>query len=176
MKHALVHALTRVKKAITQAIYWLILPCILLLVWLLLNRSLASSHVVLGAALALGLAWLAMSLRPLRARPKRPWLLLALFARVAVDIVRSNIAVAQLVWRGPQSHTPGFMQIPLTLRDPHGLALLACIITYTPGTVWAGFSEKTGLLTLHVLNLTEEQYWIDLIQQRYERPLKDIFE
>jgi len=164
------------KNALLKAIYWLILPGLLLVVWLMLNRSLDTNHVVLGAVLALGLAWLAMALRPLRAKPKRLWWLLWLFARVVVDIVRSNIQVAKLVWRGPQSHTPGFMKIPLTLHDPHGLALLACIITYTPGTVWAGFSEEKGLLTLHVLDLRDEQYWIDLIQQRYERPLKEVFE
>ena len=56
------------------------------------------------------------------------------------------------------------------------LALLSCIITYTPGTVWSGFSEEKGLLTLHVLDLRDQQYWINLIQQRYERPLKEIFE
>jgi len=164
------------KNALLKTLYWLMLPGLLLVIWLLLNRSLASSHVVLGAVLALGLAWLAMALRPLRAKPKRPWLLLGLFGRVVVDIVRSNLQVARLVWRGPQSHTPGFMKIPLALRDPHGLALLACILTYTPGTVWAGFSEKKGLLTLHVLDLRDEQYWIDLVQQRYERPLRAVFE
>ncbi|WP_211242685.1 Na+/H+ antiporter subunit E, partial [Halopseudomonas bauzanensis] len=29
-----------------------------------------------------------------------------------------------------------FIRIPLDLRDPHGLAVLACIINSTPGTVW----------------------------------------
>lgn len=159
-----------------KIIYWLVLPCILLAVWLLLNRSLAPGQIALGMVLALLLAWAAMPLRPLRAKPRRPWKLIGLFARVFIDIVRSNIQVARLIWLGPESHTPGFMKIPLTLRDPHGLALLSCIITYTPGTVWSGFSEDSGLLTLHVLNLKDQQYWIDLIQQRYERPLKEIFE
>lgn len=159
-----------------KILYWLVLPCILLAVWLLLNRSFAPEQIVLGAILALLLAWAAMPLRPLRSTPKHPWKLITLMARVIADIVRSNIQVARLIWLGPKSHTPGFMRIPLTLRDPHGLALLSCIITYTPGTVWAGFSEEQGLLTLHVLDLKDQQYWIDLVQQRYERPLKEIFE
>ena len=159
-----------------KVVYWLILPCILLTVWLMLNRSLAPGQIMLGAILALVLAWAAMALRPLRARPRRVWMLLVLLVRVVTDIVRSNIQVADLIWRRLDSHTPGFMKIPLTMRDPHGLALLSCIITYTPGTVWSGFSEEKGLLTLHVLDLRDQQYWINLIQQRYERPLKEIFE
>ena len=159
-----------------KIIYWLVLPCILLAVWVLLNRSLDPGQIALGAVLALLLAWAAMPLRPLRATPRRPWKLLGLLVNVIIDIVRSNIQVARLIWLGPDSHTPGFMKIPLTMRDPHGLALLSCIITYTPGTVWSGFSEEKGLLTLHVLDLRDQQYWINLIQQRYERPLKEIFE
>lgn len=159
-----------------KVMYWFVLPCILLAVWLLLNRSLAPGQIVLGAVLALLLAWAAMALRPLRATPRRPWKLFSLLFNVLIDIARSNLQVARLIWLGPQSHTPGFMKIPISLRDPHGLALLSCIITFTPGTVWSGFSEEKGLLTLHVLDLQDEQYWIDLVQQRYERPLKEIFE
>jgi predicted nucleic acid-binding protein len=39
----------------------------------------------------------------------------------------------------------------LTLKDPHGLAVLAGIITSTPGTVWVEHDVETGTLTLHVL-------------------------
>ena len=46
----------------------------------------------------------------------------------------------------------------------------------TPGTVWAGFSEQKGVLTLHVLDLKDENHWIRLIKLRYEQPLKEIFE
>ena len=156
--------------------YWLLLPVVLLAIWLLLNNTLSASHLVLGAVLSLLLAWAAMALRPMRSRPKRPLVILQLIIRVAMDIIRSNFQVARLIWLGPQSHTPGFMKIPLSLRDPHALAALACIITYTPGTVWSGYSEEQGLLTLHVLDLQDEQYWVELIQRRYERPLKEIFE
>ena len=62
------------------------------------------------------------------------------------------------------------------MKDPHGLAALSCIVTYTPGTVWAEFAEEEGLLTLHVLDLKDEAYWIHKIQHDYERPLKEIFE
>ena len=57
-----------------------------------------------------------------------------------------------------------------------GLEALACIITYTPGTVWARLSEGENLLTLHVLDLKDESHWIRTIKQRYEHPLMEIFE
>ena len=68
------------------------------------------------------------------------------------------------------------MKIPLDLRDPYGLATLACIICATPGTVWAGLSPDGCSLTIHVLDLQDEEAWVRTIKQRYERPLMEIFE
>lgn len=48
-------------------------------------------------------------------------------------------------------------------------------MTYTPGTVWVDLSEQYTL-TLHVLDLHNEQELVDLIKQRYECPLMEIFE
>ena len=123
------------------------------------------------------LSWLASALRPLRAYPKRPLIILRLIGRVAVDIAKSNIQVARLVWLGRRANaTPGFIKIPIRMRDPHGLAALSCIVTYTPGTVWSDFAEADGILTLHVLDLKDEGAWVEFVQQDLERPLMEIFE
>ena len=68
------------------------------------------------------------------------------------------------------------MDIPLDLRDPYGLAVLACIITSTPGTLWVSFDAGEGMLTIHVLDLIDENDWIRTIKGRYERLLLEIFE
>ncbi|RIY39519.1 Na+/H+ antiporter subunit E [Neopusillimonas maritima] len=159
-----------------KVINWLMLPALLTVLWLLLNQTLAWSQVVLGAVLSLLLAWAAMALRPLRSHPKKPLVIISLFFKVVVDITKSNIAVFKIIWFKPANHTPGFIRIPLELKDPHGLAALACILTYTPGTVWSGYSEESGVMTLHVLDLEDTQGWIDLVKNRYERPLMEIFE
>ena len=67
----------------------------------------------------------------------------------------------------------GFLDIPLELRDPHALAILAAIVTSTPGTAWAGLSPDGRTLTLHVLDLKDEAAWIQTIKDRYERPLME---
>lgn len=146
--------------------------------WLLLNQTLDPAQIVLGAALAIVLAWLGSTLRPLRARLRRPDVAAALALTVLLDIVRSNISVARIVLglvreRGVCSQ---FLQIPLELRDPHGLAALAAIITSIHGTVWAGISADGNTLTLHVLDLKDEAELVRTIKQRYETPLRKIFE
>jgi len=158
-------------------LYRLVLPAFLWGMWLLLDGAPTPGQILVGLALACALAWAAAPLRPLRAFPKRPWVAARLAGVVLADIAASNLAVARLIWLGRRARaTPGFVKIPLTLRDPHGLAALACIVTYTPGTVWADYRQQDGVLTLHVLDLEHEEQWIQTVQQRYERPLKEIFE
>lgn len=146
--------------------------------WLLLNQTLAPGQIVLGAALALLLAWASATLRPLRARLRRLDIATALMLVVLREIVRSNLSVARIVLGLVREREvrSGFLDIPLDLRDPHGLAALAAIITSTPGTVWVGLSPDGSRLTLHVLDLKDEQEWIAIIKNRFERPLMRIFE
>jgi multicomponent K+:H+ antiporter subunit E len=98
--------------------------------------------------------------------------------RVFVDILRSNVAVGRIVLglNGKREIRSGFLEVPLDMRDPHGVAALSTIVTSTPGTIWVDLSADGATLTLHVLDLRDEQAWIDTIKQRYERLLMEIFE
>lgn len=153
-----------------------VLAVTLLVMWLLLNNSLAPGQIVLGVLVALFFAGTGDTLRPLRPSVKRLHLALGLLGVVLIDIVRSNLMVARIVLGMGAPAAPGFMKVPLDLRDPHGLAILAMILTATPGTVWVDLDREHGSLTLHILDLHNENIWIDTIKQRYERPLMEIFQ
>ena len=145
--------------------------------WLLLNQTLAPAHILLGAILATMLARYTSRLRPLHARVRRLDAAVRLILVVVRDIAQSNLHVARIVLGLTRRQIrSGFLRIPLELRDPHGLAALAMIVTATPGTVWAGLSAAEDELTLHVLDLEDEAGLIRTIKQRYEKPLMRIFE
>lgn len=145
--------------------------------WLLLNDSLSPSQLLLGAVVASGLVLGLRRLRPVQPRVRRPAAAARLLGRVVVDIVRSNFVVARIVL-GKDRHRrirSGFVDVPLDVRDPHALAVLAVIVTATPGTVWAGLAPDGATLTLHILDLVDEAEEIRIIKQRYERLLLEIF-
>jgi len=107
----------------------------------------------------------------------RPWAIAELLGLVLADIVRSNLAVARIVLGLHRAkRTAGFLSMPLELRDPRGLAVMACIVTATPGTSWARYDAARNILTIHVLDLVDEAVWIRLFKERYERRLMEIFE
>ena len=154
-----------------------LLSSFLLVVWLLLNQSLSTGHLLLGLVLGLAGGIMVQPLELPRSNIRKPAGLARLFGRVVVDVVRSNIAVARIVLgRRHERRVSGFLTIPLELRDRYGLAVLACIISATPGTIWVSFDSATCRLLIHVLDLVDEATWIRTIKHRYERLLIEIFQ
>ncbi len=158
---------------------WLPFPRAALAVWalwLLLAPSPSVGAVLLGGLLALVLPRLLVALEHARNGARRPLLMLRLAGRVTLDVTRSNLAVAAIALKPwPRPRRAGFVHIPLTLRAPNGLAVLACIITATPGTIWVSWDPQEGMLVIHVLDLVDEAAWVATIRRRYETPLLEIF-
>jgi len=148
----------------------------LLATWLALDGSLAPSTLVAGAAVALlGGAVLALLHRPERRVRRRAGAALVLLALFLEDVVRSNLAVARLVLMPRPGRVAGFVDVPLELTHPGGLAALACIVTATPGTSWAGYDAARGVLSIHILDLVDGPAWVEDFKARYERRLLEIF-
>ncbi len=161
-------------------IRWLPLPLVtgfLLVMWLLLVGSASPGALLLGLLLALLGARALLALDPERARLRRPRAALELAWVVLVEVFRSNNAVARIILApGTRNRTSGFVRVPLDMRDPYGLAALACIITATPGTVWVEYDSAQGAMLLHVLDLIDHEEWVRIVKDRYERRLMEIFE
>lgn len=148
----------------------------LVAMWLLLT-SFSDGQFIVGLAVALIAAQGMAALHPSKPRLRRWDLIGKLIVTVLYDIVRSNIDVARIILQGTRRpNTSGFMMIPLELRDPTGLAVLAVILTATPGTAWLDYNAARGTLLLHVFDLVDEETWYELIKTRYEHLLMEIFE
>lgn len=153
------------------------LSLVLFVLWLALARSAAPAQVVLGIALALVVPSLTARLRMEHAGLTRPDKVVGFVARVAVDVVMANLAVGRDVLLFRTLHPKaGFVVIPLDLRDPTGLAILALVTTIVPGTVWSELAIDRSSLLLHVWDVDDEVAYAARFKDRYERPLREIFE
>jgi multicomponent K+:H+ antiporter subunit E len=152
-----------------------VLSVALFVVWLSLSTSVDAAAVLLGALVAVLAPVLTAPLRPAPVRMRRPLVAARLLGRVVLDSLRSNVAVliAVLSRRALRS---AFVRVPLDVRDPNALAVLAMIVTATPGTAWAELAHDRRALLLHVLSLDDGAGVVETIKQRYERPLMEIFE
>lgn len=147
------------------------------LIWLALWQSASVAALLGGAVLGATLprTLLLLGWKPVTA--KRPLVAVRLFFVVMHDIVESNINVARIVLTGKEREAPtGFVRIPLDLVHPYGLAILSIIITATPGTFWAAYDRRGSAVTIHTFGYAEPDSVRAAIQERYARPLTEIFQ
>ena len=147
----------------------------LILMWLLLN-GFTLGQLILGIIVAVFASWGMASLRPEKPRLRKWYLLPKLFFRVVFDVVKSNGQVAWIILRGrSRKTTPGFVVLELRVRDQIPLALLAVILTSTPGSAWLEYDSNDNTVLLHVLDLENEAQWRQTVANRYENLLMEIF-
>lgn len=143
--------------------------------WVLLT-GFSPGHILLGAAIALVVSRVMLTLAPTTPRIRFSFAIPKLIGLVLADVVRSNIAVARIVLFNARERKSGFIHLPIELTNPYALAVLSIIITATPGTLWLQHNVRNNLVLIHVLDLVDEEEWVTLIKHRYERLLMEIFE
>jgi multicomponent K+:H+ antiporter subunit E len=149
----------------------------LFVVWLLLARAVDAGDILLGLVLAIAVPVLVTRLRFTSTRLRNPRVIARYALTVGIDVLHSNATVARDVirwrWRPP---APAFVVVPLDLRDPVGLAVLAMVTTIVPGTVWSELALDRSALLLHVWDARDGDAFVARYKARYEQPLRDIFE
>lgn len=149
----------------------------LLVMWLMLNQTISPGHILLGAIFAIAIPLLTAPLRPAGGPIRHPLVLARLILTVGADVVLSALQVGWGIWRlGSQPPRSSFVAIPLELRDQHALAALAMIASVIPGTVWSELAVDRSVVLMHVFDVDDEATFIQHFKERYERPLKEIFE
>ena len=154
-----------------------ILTLVLTAVWLLLLNDFSVGALVLGLILGMVIPFYTRRFWPDAPRMRRP-LKIAEYCLVVVwDIIVANVQVAYLIlFRRNEQLRPLFVSIPLELRAPEAIAVLAGTITMTPGTVSSDLSADGRCLLVHCLDTGDGQATVMGIKQRYEARLKEIFE
>ena len=164
-----------------KAIRWLLphpsLTLLLTLVWVLLQNSLSAGMVVFGLILGVIIPVVMAAWWPDRPAGFRIGRMITYFLLVMWDVVVANVHVAWIVLtRSNATLRPAWVIIPLDLRQPEAISLLAGTITLTPGTVSADLSDGGHCLLVHALDTGDPDAVRDQIKQRYERRLKEIFQ
>lgn len=149
----------------------------IIVVWLLLNNDLSAGHAVLGLILGILIPLGTSAYWPGRPRVRHPLMMIEFALVVVWDIILSNIQVAYLIlFRKGDSLRSRYITVPLALKTPEAITVLAGTITMTPGTVSADVSADGHALLVHCLEVNDPDATIAQIKDRYERRLQRIFE
>ncbi|MCZ7674766.1 MAG: Na+/H+ antiporter subunit E [Roseovarius sp.] len=153
------------------------LTILLTVVWCLLANAPSANTVVFGLILGTVIPILTHAYWPDRPVMHKPLRVIEYILLVLWDIVLANIHVAIIVvFKRNADMVPNWVAIPLDLRTPEAIAILAGTITLTPGTVSADLSDEGHALLVHALDASDPEAVRNAIKDRYERRLKEIFE
>lgn len=152
-----------------------ILSLVLAISWMLLITEFSLAHALLAFFLAWAIPKLCAPFVDHLPKIQSYAAALRLMVVVTWDIVVANVAVARLVLGSPSRLRPAFLEVPLDTQNPQAQVLFASIITMTPGTVSADFSDDHKTLYVHALDCEDAPAMIADMKSRYERPLKEIF-
>jgi multicomponent K+:H+ antiporter subunit E len=154
-----------------------LLTLTLVIVWQMLVNYVSLGTLVFGLILGTVIPLLTAPYWPDRPRLKNPAMIVEFTLVVLWDIVVANIVVAKtiLFTRNASMH-PAWVTIPLDLRSPEAITVLAGTITMTPGTVSSDIAADGRSLLVHCLNAPDPDAVREEIKHRYERRLKEIFE
>jgi multicomponent K+:H+ antiporter subunit E len=153
------------------------LTLLLALVWMLLENTFSAGVLVFGLILGLIIPIVTAAFWPNRPRLSNPTGIVAYVAIVIWDIIVANVVVAwTILFKPNEQMRPTWVCIPLDIRTPEAIVILAGTITLTPGTVSADLSSEGHSLLVHCLDADDADAVRDQIKQRYERRLKEIFE
>lgn len=163
-----------------KAVRWLLphplLTLLLAVVWTFLQNDVSAGMVVFGIILGIIIPIGTARWWPDRPQAFNGWRMLSYCALVVWDIIIANIEVAWIILTKPNSKMqPAWVVVPLELRTPEAITILAGTITLTPGTVSADLSDEGHSLLVHALDAPDPDAVRDDIKQRYERRLLEIF-
>ncbi|MFV0386784.1 Na+/H+ antiporter subunit E [Paracoccus sp. (in: a-proteobacteria)] len=153
------------------------LSALLVLIWMALVNRFAWGSLVFAVILGIVIPLLTRPYWPDRAKYRHPGKILSYVLLVIWDIIVANVQVALIVLFKPNGQLrPAWISIPLDLRSPEAITVLAGTITLTPGTVSSDLSQDGHALLVHCLHAPDPESVIADIKSRYEARLKEIFE
>lgn len=153
-----------------------LLTVVLIALWMLLLNSFSAGGLVMGVLLGVVIPIITSNFWPERPPVKAYGKAVSYMALVAWDVVVANIQVARLIlFRPVDQLNVRWVTVPLELRSPEAITVLAGTITMTPGTVSCDLSADGRSLLVHCLDAPDAEEAVRQMKERYESRLKEIF-
>lgn len=154
-----------------------LLTLVLTAVWVMLVNVITLNALVFGLIVGTIVPLVTAAYWPDRPRLRSPFRIAGYILLVLWDICVANVQVAMIIlFKRNADLSPAWISIPLDLRTPEAITILAGTITMTPGTVSADLSEDGTSLLVHCLHAPDPDGVVHDIKSRYERRLMEIFE
>lgn len=90
------------------------------------------------------------------------------------ELLLSSVRVAYDVITPPPQRRPAVICVPLDVRSDIAIALLANLVTLTPGTVVLGFTPDRSTMLIHAMFAPDDETVRRQIKDGFERRVKEL--
>lgn len=146
---------------------------LLALAWGAVTGSFSLLNLVFGFVIAAIALWIIREQFNTSAYIARAWRVTSLILVFLKDLTVSALKVAAIVLSPTRSYQPGFIAFPLTTDRNAEIALLANMITLTPGTLSVDVSDDKSTLFIHCIDVPDPEAQKEDIAQGFERKIME---
>ncbi len=151
----------------------LLINILLALVWGAVTGSFALLNLVFGFVIAAIALWIIREQFDTAAYIRRAVKVTGLILMFLKELFISAFRVAVIVLKPTGSYQPGFIAFPLTTDRNAEIALLANMITLTPGTLSVDVSDDQSTLFIHCLDVPDTEALKRNIAEGFERKIME---
>ncbi|MFN4169062.1 MAG: Na+/H+ antiporter subunit E [Pannonibacter phragmitetus] len=148
---------------------------LLAVAWGAVTGSFSVVNLAFGYVLGLGALYLIREQINTGGYFRRASRVIGLILLFLYELVMSAWRVARIVIRPKLDLNPGFIAFPLTVESDFEIALLANLITLTPGTLSVDVSEDRKVLYIHCIDVPDPEGTITDIRNGFERKIMEAF-
>jgi len=146
---------------------------LLALAWVTLTGEVSPGNVVFALALGAGAVALGRPLGPGGFARVRPLRLAGFGLYFLGQLALANVRVARAVLAPLRRLRPAIVAVPLSLDRDAEIALLANLLTLTPGTLSLEVSEDRRTLYVHALGVDDPEALRREIREGFERRIRE---
>lgn len=151
-----------------------LLNIVVAVVWVFLNNTWTAISFVIGYLIGFVLLFLLRRFLPGGFYGRRLVAVLVLAGIFIRELFLSNLSVIKLVMKPKLTIRPGIVALPIKLRSPWEVTVLANLITLTPGTLTVDVSTDNTTLYIHALDIEEAEEVINSIKKTFEKRIMEV--
>ncbi|WP_188206232.1 Na+/H+ antiporter subunit E [Alkalibacillus aidingensis] len=90
------------------------------------------------------------------------------------ELVLSSISIVKLAYKPTLDIEPGIFALPIELKSNWEIALLANLISLTPGTLSVAVADDNSKIYIHAMDLPDVESSINEIKETFEKAIMEV--
>ncbi|GAA0136495.1 Na+/H+ antiporter subunit E [Paenibacillus sp. YSY-4.3] len=152
----------------------ILLNFLIAVIWMFLNNDWSVSGLVVGYAIGLILIGLFGRLWPQGFYMRKVWAILKLLVLFIRELFKSSFVVIGQVLSPKLNIRPGIFAYTTELKSDWEVAILANLITLTPGTLTLDVSRDGSILYIHAMDLGDVDELCSEIRSTFEKAIMEV--